>query len=238
MGWWVKCQNSEHVSCHAEFLMSFYTWKCPQDEWRRTSQRSLSLLSVVQGHTLGCPLLGLGRKLTIPFLPSPHYHSNVQTLIRKLLINISSHCQLFHENHDMSQIAKLMGPTWGPPGSCRPQMGPMLAPWTLLSGVLPHFISHSRLVYAILALYQFSEHTTTESINTRPCYLNEVDGSACPTRSDKVHYPDSMVHGANMGPIWGRQDPGGPYVGPVNFSIWVGSEYMLIKLWFKAWNRE
>ena len=32
------------------------------------------------------------------------------------------------------QIAKFMGPTWRPPGSCRPQMGPMLAPWTLLSG--------------------------------------------------------------------------------------------------------
>ena len=29
-----------------------------------------------------------------------------------------------------------MRPTWGPPGSCRPQMGPMLAPWTLLSGAL------------------------------------------------------------------------------------------------------
>ena len=26
-----------------------------------------------------------------------------------------------------------MGPTWGPAGSCQPQMGPMLAPWTLLS---------------------------------------------------------------------------------------------------------
>ena len=26
-----------------------------------------------------------------------------------------------------SQIAKFMGPTWGPPGSCRPQAGPMLA---------------------------------------------------------------------------------------------------------------
>ena len=24
--------------------------------------------------------------------------------------------------------------------------------------------------------------------------------------------PDSKVHGANMGPIWGRQDPGGPHV--------------------------
>ena len=34
-----------------------------------------------------------------------------------------------------SLIAKFMGPTWGPPGPCRPQMGPMLAPWTLLSGV-------------------------------------------------------------------------------------------------------
>ena len=35
-----------------------------------------------------------------------------------------------------TQIAKFMGPTWGPPGSCRPQMGPILAPWTLLSGDL------------------------------------------------------------------------------------------------------
>ena len=35
------------------------------------------------------------------------------------------------------RIARFMGPTWGPPGSCRPQMGPILAPWTLLSGS-PH----------------------------------------------------------------------------------------------------
>ena len=34
-----------------------------------------------------------------------------------------------------SQIARLMGSTWGPPGSCRPQVGPMLAPWILLSGI-------------------------------------------------------------------------------------------------------
>ena len=27
-----------------------------------------------------------------------------------------------------------MWPTWGPPGSCRPKMGPLLALWTLLSG--------------------------------------------------------------------------------------------------------
>ena len=35
------------------------------------------------------------------------------------------------------QIAKLMGPTWGPPGSCRSQMYPMLAPWTLSHSLSP-----------------------------------------------------------------------------------------------------
>ena len=33
--------------------------------------------------------------------------------------------------------------------------------------------------------------------------------------------PDSMVHWANMGSIWSRQDPGGPHVGPMNLAIWV-----------------
>ena len=32
--------------------------------------------------------------------------------------------------------------------------------------------------------------------------------------------PDSKVQGANIGPIWGRQDPGGPHAGPMNFAIW------------------
>ena len=32
------------------------------------------------------------------------------------------------------------------------------------------------------------------------------------------HVHDSKVHGANMGPIWVRQDPGGLHVGPMNWS--------------------
>ena len=36
----------------------------------------------------------------------------------------------------LTKIARIMGPTWGPPGSCRPQVGPMYAPWTLLSGFI------------------------------------------------------------------------------------------------------
>ena len=45
--------------------------------------------------------------------------------------------------HLRTQIAKFMGPTWGPPGSCRPQMGLMLASWTLLSGELSVFSGSS-----------------------------------------------------------------------------------------------
>ena len=47
-----------------------------------------------------------------------------------------------------TQIAKFMGPTCGPPGSCRPQMGPMLAPWTLPLGYVSyhvHFTSGTRV---------------------------------------------------------------------------------------------
>ena len=40
--------------------------------------------------------------------------------------------------------------------------------------------------------------------------------SALPVHSN----PDSKVHGANMGPIWDRQGPGGPHVSPMNFAIW------------------
>ena len=52
-------------------------------------------------------------------------------------IKITTHTWIHHVNQDiMPQISKFMGPTWGPPGSCRPQMGPMLAPWSLLSGAI------------------------------------------------------------------------------------------------------
>ena len=37
--------------------------------------------------------------------------------------------------------------------------------------------------------------------------------------------PDSKVHGAHMGPTWGRQDPGGSHVGHVNLAIWDYSVY-------------
>ena len=49
------------------------------------------------------------------------------------------------------------------------------------------------------------------SINVRKC-----EHALCLPQT----IPDSKVHGANMGPIWGQQGPGWPHVGPMNFAIW------------------
>ena len=34
-------------------------------------------------------------------------------------------------------------------------------------------------------------------------------------------FPDSKVHGANMGPTWVLSAPDGPHVGPMNLAIWL-----------------
>ena len=53
----------------------------------------------------------------------------------------------------------------------------------------------------------------------RPTSASEIKMSM----NSLVHIvPDSKVHGANMGSTRGRQDPGGPHVGPMNFAIWGG----------------
>ena len=31
-----------------------------------------------------------------------------------------------------------------------------------------------------------------------------------------------------MGPTWGRQEPGGPHVGPMNLAIGEDTQYMLV----------
>ena len=40
-------------------------------------------------------------------------------------------------------IARFMGPAWGPSGADRTQVGPMLAPWTLLSEKIKTWLSQS-----------------------------------------------------------------------------------------------
>ena len=52
------------------------------------------------------------------------------------------------------------------------------------------------------------------SPSSRPSHLLKQ----CRPRSPFTTIPDSKVYGANMGSIWGRQDPGGPHVSPMNQS--------------------
>ena len=59
----------------------------------------------------------------------------------------------------------------------------------------------------------FKEWTRSNGTTTSlPCWL----GNNCRERESIT--PDSNVHGANMGLIWGQQDPGGPHIGPTNFA--------------------
>ena len=53
-----------------------------------------------------------------------------------------------------------------------------------------------------------SIHCTTNIVSSLPVVVLDIS-------------PDSKVRGANTGPIWGRQGPGGPHVSPMNFGIWV-----------------
>ena len=71
-----------------------------------------------------------------------------------------------------SQIAKFMGPTWGPPGSCWPKMGPMLVPWTVLSGSSPQCDSRE---IAWLEQYQipvYAYHLMTQMVSSNSGYIS------------------------------------------------------------------
>ena len=56
---------------------------------------------------------------------------------------------------------------------------------------------------------------------------------------NNAHYPDSKVHGANMGPTWVLSAPDRPHVGPMNLAIkdlmHNKTAYMLLEV-FCTWN--
>ena len=67
-----------------------------------------------------------------------------------------------------------MGPTRGPPGSCWPQMSPILAPWTLLSGEFKSYFCF----LSVLLLYCVIYHVILDHIRWDTCYaINSITGS-------------------------------------------------------------
>ena len=77
-----------------------------------------------------------------------------------------------------SLIERLRGPTWGPSGADRTQVGPMLAPWTLLSGVSHNYFDlrhHLVLMWWHLNEYRWRPNLVTHvRINKPPHYYRDV----------------------------------------------------------------
>ena len=78
------------------------------------------------------------------FLFQPHCSSLIPASFQPHFVpaSLCQNVQLY--NNMISLIARSMGPIWGPSGAARTQVGPMLAPWTLLSGLV-HSITQSVL---------------------------------------------------------------------------------------------
>ena len=72
-----------------------------------------------------------------------------------------------------------------------------------------------------LGIFQMRFSTTRVIISSIELYLSLNQLQPNEFRERLCNNPDSKVHGANMGPAWGRQDPGGPHVGHINLAIWV-----------------
>ena len=84
---------------------------------------------------------------------------------------------------------------------------------------IAHNISHG---FIVCVLVDTSTHKK-KTIKCKPrTYLMGYIYSAIRWLDTSV--PDNKVHGAYMGPTWGRQDPGGPHVGHTNIAIW-GANY-------------
>ena len=92
------------------------------------------------------------------------------------------------------------------------------------------FSLHEKSNLQVLAVYKLVSTDILIPNSSMPSADTVMTKHACFVVSF-FGYPDSKVHGAKMGPIWGWQDPGGPHVGPMNFAIWVS---MMIAYKFSA----
>ena len=105
-------------------------------------------------------------------------------------------CTKAHKNGTIPpQIARFMGPTWGPPGSCRPQMGPHVGPMNLAIGDF-----HGEVPVHLVCLQIGVGHSL--------CYSWGAHSGMCAAT------PSSKVHGANMGPSGADRTQVGPMLAP------------------------
>ena len=114
--------------------------------------------------------------------------------------------------------SKVMGPTWGPYGSCRHQMGPMLAPWTFLSGSCMRFARSALAMlyveyivgrYLYLNLYNTQMQTCHCKVYPRNCgdevcFVIRLPSVLCP-KAALTHCDQVTLYGdIDLGRHWIR----------------------------------
>ena len=137
----VETSLSNHIICHCHTILTQQLWNFvwggvggggdPSIKYKRFEK------SIKAGPTLSSKLV------TLKYMDGlVHERHNSSVLAMELClscINPSIWCLLWIWSLTHGQNipdSKVHGAaTWGPPGSCQPQMGPMLTPWTLLSGI-------------------------------------------------------------------------------------------------------
>ena len=80
-------------------------------------------------------IMSTGSLLAIWYWIPLNFCDSIDFIWRKTWRPWQSTTPMYGAWHQWSLIARFMGPTWGPAGAGRTQVGPMLAPWTLLSGI-------------------------------------------------------------------------------------------------------
>ena len=95
-------------------------------------------------------------------------------------------------------------------------------PFQMMSCGQQYYKVANKLRRFIENLCSFVHRTATAYGQALAAFCRQSDG-----------FPDSKIHGANMGPTWVLSAPGGPHVGPMNLAIWVssGPVYMLDWHW-------
>ena len=88
---------------------------------------------------------------------------------------------------------------------------------------------HQRFEPIIYGKFVFSRRSAYRRLwkwrARKQCFIatkrnNFLSGMVCNRLHLIESFPDRKVHGANVGPTWGRQDPGWSHVGPMNLAIW------------------
>ena len=80
-----------------------------------------------------------------------HRHLTLSYWLDSMMTTYESYCtryMVLKTISKLSLIAKFRGPTWGPSGADRTQVCPMLAPWTLFSGMFKRWHEINRVIIA------------------------------------------------------------------------------------------